>query len=133
MIKYMKGDLFSSPAQVVVNTVNLDGVMGKGIALQFKKALSRYLHERIRAYKKIGYIVSSGMDESIQDGRSVYVHEGYVEMLRKDLEKARSDVVLCTTGLLADSFWMFLEELKEHGITITVFSKEKISKKIPTV
>lgn len=37
MIKYMKGDLFSSPAQVLVNTVNLDGVMGKGIALQFKK------------------------------------------------------------------------------------------------
>lgn len=37
MIKYIKGDLFSSPAQVLVNTVNLDGVMGKGIALQFKK------------------------------------------------------------------------------------------------
>ncbi|WP_304645724.1 DEAD/DEAH box helicase, partial [uncultured Dubosiella sp.] len=58
-------------------------------------------HERIRAYKKIGYIVSSGIDESIHDGRSVYDHEGYVEMLRKDLEKARSDVVLCTSGLLA--------------------------------
>lgn len=37
MIKYIKGDLFSSPAQVLVNTVNLDGVMGKGIALKFKK------------------------------------------------------------------------------------------------
>ena len=37
MIKYMKGGLFSSPAQVLANTVNLDGVMGKGIALQFKK------------------------------------------------------------------------------------------------
>lgn len=37
MIKYIKGDLFSSPAQVLVNTVNLDGVMGKGLALQFKK------------------------------------------------------------------------------------------------
>lgn len=37
MIRYIKGDLFSTPAQVLVNTVNLDGVMGKGIALQFKK------------------------------------------------------------------------------------------------
>lgn len=37
MIKYVKGDLFSTPAQVLVNTVNLDGVMGKGLALQFKK------------------------------------------------------------------------------------------------
>jgi len=37
MIKYIKGDMFSSPAQVLVNTVNLDGVMGKGIALKFKQ------------------------------------------------------------------------------------------------
>lgn len=86
-------------------------------------------HERIRAYKKIGYIVSSGMDESIQDGRSVYDQEGYVDMLRNDLEKARSDVVLCTTGMPADSFWMLLEELSERGVTITVFLKEKIIKK----
>lgn len=36
MISYLKGDLLSSPAQVQVNTVNTVGVMGKGIALQFK-------------------------------------------------------------------------------------------------
>ena len=36
MLKYLKGDLLSSPAQVQVNTVNTVGVMGKGIALQFK-------------------------------------------------------------------------------------------------
>lgn len=37
MIKYIQGDLFTSPAKVLVNTVNTDGVMGKGIALKFKK------------------------------------------------------------------------------------------------
>lgn len=37
MLSYLKGDLLSSPAQVQVNTVNTVGVMGKGIALQFKK------------------------------------------------------------------------------------------------
>ena len=37
MLKYVEGDLFSSPAQVLVNTVNTVGVMGKGIALEFKK------------------------------------------------------------------------------------------------
>lgn len=37
MLKYIEGDLFSSPAQVLVNTVNTVGVMGKGIALEFKK------------------------------------------------------------------------------------------------
>lgn len=37
MIEYVKGDLFCSPAQVIVNTVNTVGVMGKGLALSFKK------------------------------------------------------------------------------------------------
>lgn len=37
MITYVGTSLFDSPAQVLVNTVNTEGVMGKGIALQFKK------------------------------------------------------------------------------------------------
>lgn len=36
MITYIEGDIFSSPAQVIVNTVNTVGVMGKGLALEFK-------------------------------------------------------------------------------------------------
>lgn len=38
MIKYVTGNIFDSDAEALVNTVNTDGVMGKGIALQFKKA-----------------------------------------------------------------------------------------------
>ena len=37
MIRYLEGDIFSTPAQTIVNTVNTVGVMGKGIALDFKK------------------------------------------------------------------------------------------------
>ncbi|MDE0696898.1 MAG: macro domain-containing protein [Boseongicola sp.] len=37
MIIYTDGDLFESPAKVLVNTVNTRGVMGKGIALRFKQ------------------------------------------------------------------------------------------------
>lgn len=37
MIKYIEGNIFDSPAQVIVNTVNTVGVMGKGLALSFKK------------------------------------------------------------------------------------------------
>ncbi len=37
MIIYTNGDLFESPAKVLVNTVNTRGVMGKGIALRFKQ------------------------------------------------------------------------------------------------
>lgn len=36
MIEYVEGNIFDSPAQVIVNTVNTVGVMGKGIALEFK-------------------------------------------------------------------------------------------------
>jgi len=37
MIAYVSGDLFECPAQTLVNTVNTVGVMGKGIARQFKE------------------------------------------------------------------------------------------------
>lgn len=37
MVTVRIGDLFSSQAQTLVNTVNCVGVMGKGIALEFKK------------------------------------------------------------------------------------------------
>ncbi len=36
-IQYQKGDIFESQAQVIVNTVNCQGVMGKGLALAFKQ------------------------------------------------------------------------------------------------
>lgn len=36
MLSYVIGDLFRSPAKVLVNTVNVVGVMGKGIAKDFK-------------------------------------------------------------------------------------------------
>ena len=37
MIHYLEGNILESKAMALVNTVNLVGVMGKGIALQFKK------------------------------------------------------------------------------------------------
>ena len=38
MIIYKKGNILESEAEALVNTVNTQGVMGKGIALQFKNA-----------------------------------------------------------------------------------------------
>jgi O-acetyl-ADP-ribose deacetylase (regulator of RNase III)/uncharacterized protein YwgA len=38
MIRFITGNLFESNAQALVNTVNCVGVMGKGIAYQFKRA-----------------------------------------------------------------------------------------------
>jgi O-acetyl-ADP-ribose deacetylase (regulator of RNase III) len=49
MINYVTGNLFESPAQTLVNTVNTEGVMGKGIALQFK----RYFPEMFQEYQAL--------------------------------------------------------------------------------
>lgn len=45
MIAYVTGDLFESPAQTLVNTVNTVGVMGKGIALRFKQIYPEMFRE----------------------------------------------------------------------------------------
>jgi len=37
MLTYIEGDLFNSKCEYVICTVNCIGVMGKGIALEFKK------------------------------------------------------------------------------------------------
>jgi O-acetyl-ADP-ribose deacetylase (regulator of RNase III) len=36
-MKILVGDILQSKAQTLINTVNCVGVMGKGIALEFKK------------------------------------------------------------------------------------------------
>ena len=48
MIKLVKGNLLEAEAEALVNTVNCIGVMGKGIALQFKQAFP----ENFKAYYK---------------------------------------------------------------------------------
>lgn len=46
MIKYITGNILESSAEALINTVNTVGVMGKGIALQFKNAY----HNNYKAY-----------------------------------------------------------------------------------
>ncbi len=52
MINYIKGNILESPAEALVNTVNTAGVMGKGIALQFKKAYANNYKAYVEACKK---------------------------------------------------------------------------------
>ena len=56
MIEYKIGDLLDSSAEALVNTVNTDGIMGKGIALQFKNQFPNNFKEYVKACKnnKIG-------------------------------------------------------------------------------
>ncbi|OQP65836.1 phosphatase [Niastella vici] len=51
MLKYITGNLLDSKAEALVNTVNTVGVMGKGIALQFKEAFRNNLKKYLDACK----------------------------------------------------------------------------------
>ena len=59
MIEYTHGDILKSDAEALVNTVNCVGVMGRGIALQFKHAYP----ENFNAY------AAACRREEVQPGR----------------------------------------------------------------
>lgn len=51
MIRYLAGNLLHAQAEALVNTVNTVGVMGKGIALQFKEAFPENFYAYAQAVK----------------------------------------------------------------------------------
>lgn len=59
MFKALIGDLFAGDAQTLVNTVNCVGIMGKGVALEFKKRFPRmmadYVDRCARGEVRLGY------------------------------------------------------------------------------
>jgi O-acetyl-ADP-ribose deacetylase (regulator of RNase III) len=59
MIEYKRGDIIREDAEGLVNTVNCVGVMGRGIALQFKNAFP----ENFKAY------AAACKNEEVQPGR----------------------------------------------------------------
>lgn len=77
MITYVIGNILDSEADALVNTVNTDGVMGKGVALQFKKAFPLNFNLYQRACKDkiidIGKIFIS-KDSNISAGTKYIVN-----------------------------------------------------------
>ena len=51
MIQYKEGNILEEEAEALVNTVNTYGVMGKGIALAFKKAFPKNYKYYRQAYE----------------------------------------------------------------------------------
>lgn len=64
MIHYKHGDMFAEDVEALVNTVNCVGIMGRGIALQFKNAFP----ENFRAY------TAACKRQEVQPGR-MFVYE----------------------------------------------------------
>lgn len=102
MIQYKTGNLFDSETQALVNTVNTVGVMGKGIALQFKNAFPNNFKLYSKACKnnevKIGKLFVTE-EESLLEGKKIIINfptktdwkkpseYSYIEAGLKDLVK----------------------------------------------
>lgn len=113
MITYLKGDMFKSPAQVLVNTVNTVGVMGKGVALEFKKqypdmfkAYERVCNEKLLDIGKL--MLWKGLDKWIllfptkkhwrNPSKIEYIEEGLKKFEETYLEKGITSIAFPRLG-----------------------------------
>ncbi|MHC5310050.1 type II toxin-antitoxin system antitoxin DNA ADP-ribosyl glycohydrolase DarG [Myroides sp. LJL116] len=85
----MIGNIFDSEAQALVNTVNTDGVMGKGIALQFKKAFPNN-YKYYKAACKEGHIAIGKLlifeEVNLYSGKKVIINFPTKKSWRKPSE-----------------------------------------------
>ncbi len=109
MIEYTTGDILKADAEALVNTVNCVGVMGRGIALQFKKAYP----ENFKAY------AAACKAEEVQPGRMFVFETGRLTNPRfvinfptKRHWRGKSRIEDIETGLSA-----LKKEIQERSIT----------------
>src|SRR5690606_30643134 len=76
-IQVRKGDIMQSGAEALVNTVNTVGVMGKGIALQFKEAFPNNNKVYVETCKKNELMPGKLLavwDENLQYGKKLIIN-----------------------------------------------------------
>jgi O-acetyl-ADP-ribose deacetylase (regulator of RNase III) len=108
VLELTKGDIFQAEVEAVVNTVNTEGIMGKGIALQFRKAYP----ENYEAYRKAcerGDVQPGRM--FIFDRQSFTRPRYIINFPTKRHWKANSKIEDIESGLKA-----LVEEVKLRGI-----------------
>lgn len=109
MIVIMHGDILKADAEALVNTVNCIGIMGKGIALQFKKAFpENFLHYKAVCDRK-----------ELQPGKlfiyetsRLYNPKYIVNFPTKNHWKEKSQITYIETGLSA-----LMEEIRKRSIS----------------
>lgn len=76
MITYQIGNLMEAQTEALVNTVNTVGVMGKGIALQFKERFPHNNKEYIKACKTGAFDIGQLLivDETTLEGRKIIIN-----------------------------------------------------------
>lgn len=70
MIKYEIGDMFKSDADCLVNTVNCEGYMGKGIAYQFKMKFPQNNEDYVKACKS-GKLFVGTVHFCVEGGKTI--------------------------------------------------------------
>jgi O-acetyl-ADP-ribose deacetylase (regulator of RNase III) len=107
-----KGDMFAEPVEALVNTVNCVGVMGKGVALEFKNRWPA----NFRAYKSL--CDAKGLKPGqvfVFDTKELFASEGpryLINFPTKAHWRSQSKMEYIEDGLDA-----LVEAIREHGIT----------------
>jgi len=108
MFELMRGNLLEADVEAVVNTVNTEGIMGKGIALQFRKAYP----ENYDAYKRaceVGEVQPGSM--FIHDQRSLANPRYIINFPTKRHWRANSRMEDIESGLAA-----LVKDVKRLGV-----------------
>ena len=132
MIEYTKGNMFDSDADCLINTVNCEGFMGKGVAYQFKMRFPENNKSYIKACKsgeltvgKVHYYVENGItivnfptkNKWRENSKIEYIKMGmdyFVQLLPKlKVKKIAIPPLGCGNGGLA---WLDVKEIIENKI-----------------
>lgn len=114
MIKFLKGDLLKADAHALVNTVNTVGVMGKGIALQFREAFPYNYKVYSQACKKNE--LEPGKLLSVPDSNLLYGEKLIVNFPTKKHWRQPSKYEYIKKGLIALRSLMEKENIKSIAI-----------------
>ncbi len=109
MIEYVKGNMFECNADCLINTVNCEGFMGKGIAYQFKMRFPENNKSYIKACKS-GELTVGKVHYYIEDGITI------VNFPTKNKWRESSKIEYIQTGM--DYFIKLLPELDVKKIAI---------------
>lgn len=98
MIKYKTGNILNETTEAVINTVNCVGIMGRGIALQFKKMYPDNFKEYAKACKK-GEVVPGKM--FIYKNNALFNPKYIINFPTKRHWKGKSNIKDIENGLAA--------------------------------
>ncbi len=113
MIQTAKGDLLQAGTEAIINTVNCVGIMGKGIALQFKQAFPRN-YDKYRTACELGEVKPGRM--FVYDTGSMINPRWIINFPTKGHWKAKSRLADISDGL--DDLKRVIRDLKIRSIAV---------------